>query len=140
MTKEFLYNFITRQNLAVVSTLSKELKPESALVGFAVSKDLEIVFDTIKTSRKYKNLILNPSVAVVIGWDNETTVQYEGIASELDGIKGKRLKEVYFEVFPDGHDRAKHWPGLVHIKITPGWIRYSSFIEPVIIEEMTAPF
>ena len=136
MTKQFLYNFIKQQNLAVVSTLSKDQKPEAALVGFAISEDLEIVFDTVKTSRKYQNLLRNPLVAVVIGWDNETTVQYEGTATELSGPGADRYKEIYFEVYPDGRERAGTWPHIVHFKITPKWIRYSNFNDPVIVEEM----
>jgi len=136
MTKEFLYNFIKRQTLAVISTLSKDNKPEAALVGFAVSRDLEIVFDTVKTSRKYKNLLQNSSVAVVIGWDNETTVQYEGIAIELTGDNAAYYKEIYFEVYKDGRERAITWPDIVHFKITPKWIRYSNFNEGGCIEEM----
>ena len=62
MTREFLHKFIKPHKLAVVSTLSKDNKPEAALVGFAVSEDLEIVFDTVKTSRKYQNLTLGPNV------------------------------------------------------------------------------
>jgi uncharacterized pyridoxamine 5'-phosphate oxidase family protein len=136
MTKDFLYNFIKQHRLAVISTISKEQKPESALVGFAVSESLEIVFDTVKTSRKYQNMLQNPHVAVVIGWDNETTVQYEGLACELTGEEGRHLKEIYFEAYPDGRERAETWPGLVHFKIKPKWIRYCNFNEPVIIEEM----
>ena len=136
MTKEFVYNFIRQYNLAVISTLSKDNKPEAALVGFAVSRDLEIVFDTVKTSRKYKNLLQNPSVAVVIGWDNETTVQYEGTATELRGDNAAYYKEIYFEVYKDGRERAKTWPHIVHFKITPKWIRYSDFNEGGSIEEM----
>jgi general stress protein 26 len=140
MTKEFLYNFIRQYNLAVISTLSKDNKPEAALVGFAVSRDLEIVFDSVKTSRKYKNLLQNPSVAVVIGWDNETTVQYEGTATELSGDNAAYYKEIYFEVYKDGRERDKTWPHIVHFKITPKWIRYSDFNEGGGIEEMSAPF
>ena len=136
MTKEFLYNFIKQHKLAVVSTLSKENKPEAALVGFAVSGDLEIVFDTVKTSRKYPNFLQNPLVAVVIGWDNETTVQYEGVATELTGSEAGHYKEIYFEVYPDGRERAVTWPHIVHFKITPKWIRYSNFNDPVVVEEM----
>ncbi len=136
MTKEFVYSFIRQYNLAVISTLSKENKPEAALVGFAISEDLEIVFDTVKTSRKYKNLLLNPSVAVVIGWDNETTVQYEGIATELSGDNAAYYKEIYFEVYKDGRERAETWPHIVHFKITPDWIRYSNFNDPVVVEEI----
>ncbi len=136
MTKEFLYNFIKQHKLAVISTLSKDNKPGAALVGFAVSADLEIVFDTVKTSRKYSNLLQNPAVAVVIGWDNETTVQYEGIATELTGTDADYYKEIYFEVYPDGRERAVTWQHIVHFKISPKWIRYSNFNDPVVVEEM----
>ena len=136
MTKEFLYNFIKQYNLAVISTLSKDNKPEAALVGFAVSQDLEIVFDTVKTSRKYKNILQNPSVAVVIGWDNETTVQYEGAATELGRDDAAYYKEIYFEVYKDGRERAETWPHIAHFKITPNWIRYSNFNDPMVVEEI----
>ncbi|MDF2433412.1 MAG: hypothetical protein JWP44_3043 [Mucilaginibacter sp.] len=140
MTKEFLCNFIRQNDIAVLSTSSKENKPQAALIGIAVSNDLEIVFDTVKTSRKYFNLLQNPLVAMVIGWDNETTVQYEGIATELSGKDEDRFKEIYFETYPDGRERSVSWPDIVHFKITPTWIRYSNFNVPAIIEEMTAPF
>jgi len=136
MTREFLYNFIKQQNLAVISTLSKENKPEAALVGFAISQDLEIVFDTVKTSRKYQNLLHNPHVAVVIGWDNETTVQYEGIGTELNGAEDNDYREIYYGAYPDGRERTVTWPHIVHFKITPKWIRYSNFNDPVVIGEM----
>lgn len=46
MTKDFIYRFIQSHTLAVVSTITKENRPESALVGIAVSENLEIIFDT----------------------------------------------------------------------------------------------
>ena len=140
MTREFIYGFIKQHDLAVLSTLSGENCPEAALIGIAVSEDLEIVFDTVKTSRKYKNLLQNPLIALVIGWDNETTVQYEGKAEELNSEDDGHLKELYFAEFKDSRERAETWPDIVHFKITPKWIRYSNFNVPVLIEEMTAPF
>jgi general stress protein 26 len=136
MTKEFIYGFIKRHALGVVSTVSTDNKPEAALVGIAVSNDLEIVFDTVKTSRKYHNIIQNPNVAVVIGWDNETTAQLEGVATELAGEDAAIYKEIYFGVYPDGRERAETWPDIVHFKITPNWVRYSNYNIPVVIEEM----
>jgi len=135
MTREFIYSFIKRNNLAVLST-SKEHKPQAALIGFAISEDLEIVFDTVKTSRKYENLLQNPCAALVIGWDDETSLQYEGTATELTGEGAEYYKEIYFETFKDGRDRAETWPDIVHFKIMPSWIRYSNFNVPVVIEEM----
>lgn len=135
--KDAIYQFISQNKLAVVSTIGKDGKPESALVGIAVSTNLEIIFDTIKTSRKYQNILADKHVAVVVGWDNETTVQYEGDAEVLgnDAISDQ-YREVYYVTWPDGRHRAETWPGLVHIRITPKWARYSNFNEPVVIEEI----
>jgi general stress protein 26 len=135
--KDLVYQFIKQYALGIVATTNKGNNPEAALVGIAVSNNLEIIFDTVKTSRKYINILQNPQVALVIGWDNETTVQYEGLAEVLgNDIEAEILKEIYFEVYPDGRERTKTWPGLVHIKVTPRWLRYSNFNEPVIIEEI----
>jgi general stress protein 26 len=140
MTKEFIYNFIKQHTIGVISTSTKEHRPEAALIGIAVSEELEIIFDTVKSSRKYVNILQNPFVALVIGWDNETTIQYEGKATELSGKEDDYLREIYFGVYKDGRERAETWPDLVHFKITPNWIRYSNFNDPVVIEEMIAPF
>ena len=135
--KTVVYQFINQHLLGVVSTVSKDNTPEAALVGIAVSEDLEIIFDTVKTSRKYHNILQNPQVAMVIGWDNETTVQYEGTATVLgDDAEAEKLKEVYFKAYPDGPDRIKTMPGLVYIKVTPRWLRYSNFNQPQIIGEI----
>jgi uncharacterized pyridoxamine 5'-phosphate oxidase family protein len=136
MTKEFLYNFITQHTLAVLATTSPGDKPEAAVVGIAVSEEFEIIFDTVKSSRKYQNITQNNLVAFVIGWDNETTLQYEGEAAELTGDDAVKYKEIYFSVFADGRQRAETWAGLVHFKVTPKWIRYSNYNAPVTIEEM----
>jgi len=135
---KFIANFVTQHTLAVIATTSPESRPEAAVIGIAVTNDLEIVFDTVKTSRKYVNLMRNPHVALVIGWDYEDTVQYEGEAEELMGSNADKYKEVYFKVFGDeGRKRAAEWPDIVHFKIRPRWIRYSRFTEPRTIEEMT---
>jgi len=136
MTMKILFDFMRQHKLAVLSTVAGDGKPESALIGVAVSEELEIVFDTVKTSRKYENLLQNPNVALVIGWDNETTVQYEGIARQLAGPEDDRYRKVYYGAYPDGRERAETWPGLVHFKVIPNWLRYSNFNEPEMVEEM----
>ena len=83
MNKEQLFRYIAEHDLAVLASLSPANDPQAALMGIAVSAELEIIFDTLTTSRKYQNIILNPRVAFVIGWENEITVQYEGKAEEL---------------------------------------------------------
>jgi general stress protein 26 len=136
--KDIIYQFIAGQKLGVVSTVNPDSNPESAVVGIAISENLEIIFDTINSSRKCQNILHNANVAVVIGWDEEITIQYEGVAEVLgDDSEADRLREIYYKNYPDGRDRAATWSGLVHMKVIPKWIRYSNFNEPVVIEEVT---
>jgi uncharacterized pyridoxamine 5'-phosphate oxidase family protein len=127
MTTEFLYNFISKNKYAVLSTVTKDNLPEAALVGIAVTTDLQIIFDTVSTSRKYQNLIENPSIAFVIGWDNEQTLQYEGNAKIPTAEELDKLLEIYFKVFPDGKERKENWRGHCLLLVTPKWIKYSDF-------------
>src|SRR5215469_1118503 len=89
--------FARGERLAVLSTVSPVNEPQAALMGIAVTQDFEIVFDTVKTSRKYPNLRANPMVALVIGCATEVTVQYEGIAQELGEDELEKYLQVYFE-------------------------------------------
>jgi general stress protein 26 len=137
MQVEELYNFIHARKLAVLSTAASNGDPQSALVGIAVSAELQIVFDTIKSSRKYANLKADPRISFVIGWDAETTVQYEGIAIEPQGEQLRQAQQIYFKTWPDGVER-KQWPGITWFLVTPRWIRYSDF-DTCRIEELTFP-
>lgn len=136
MTREFVYDVIRRHRLAVLATTSADLQPEAAVVGIAVTPTLEIVFDTVRSSRKYHNLLVQPKVAFAIGMKNEVTTQYEGVAVELRGGEDDGYREAYYTVFPEGRERAATWEGLVHFVVKPRWIRYSNYNEPVMIEEL----
>jgi uncharacterized pyridoxamine 5'-phosphate oxidase family protein len=136
MTTAFLYDFISRHKYAVLSTVTAGNKPEAALVGFAVTPDLKLIFDTVTTSRKYRNLLQNPSIALVIGWESEQTIQYEGIAGVGGTEELEQLLPAYFEKFPEGRDRKENWKDIVYFCVLPKWIRYSDFTGPVQIEEM----
>ena len=136
MTKEFLYDFMHQQTSAIVSTISAKNYPEAAYVIIAVTPELEIIFDTVKKSRKYANILQNPRVAAVVGWENEITVQYEGTAQILGGSEDDGYRDIYYSVATDGRERAQTWPDLVHVKISPSWIRYSNFNPDGFIDEM----
>jgi len=127
MRKDFLYSFISKNKLTVLATVSKNETPEAALVGFAVTPDLEIIFDTVTTSRKYKNLLKNPAISFVFGWDGEQTVQYEGMAKIPTDNELEKLLPHYYKVFPDGLDRKENWKDLAYVYVKPKWIKYSDF-------------
>jgi len=125
ITRSQLIRFLQRQRLGVVSSLAADGAPQSAVVGIATSESGEIVFDTLGASRKARNLRRDPRISLVV-WENERTVQLDGLADEPTGAELERLREVYFAVDPDGRERLS-WPGLTHFRIVPSWARYSDF-------------
>jgi hypothetical protein len=126
---------------AVESSLHPGGGAQSAIVGIAVSDDFEVIFDTLRGSRKGQNLRYRPDIAFVIGsleGADERTVQYEGRAEELQGAERARLTELYFTVFSDGRERQK-WPDLTYFRATPRWLRYSDYnVDPPVIVEWDA--
>ncbi|HEY1303266.1 MAG TPA: pyridoxamine 5'-phosphate oxidase family protein [Vicinamibacterales bacterium] len=138
MTRKELLSFMRSERWATQASVTPYHGVQAAVVGIAVSDDFEIVFDTLTDSRKAKNLRANPSIAFVIGAIGEgveRTVQYEGIADMPSGDELRRIREVYFDVFPDGRERLT-WAGLIHVRVKPTWIRYSNYAPqpPLIVE------
>jgi len=133
-----LLEFLRQHRLAVQASVSAADAPQAAIVGYAITDRFEIVFDTIDSTRKAKNLRHNRRLALVIGgWlaGDERTVQYEGIADEPSGAELERLKQVYYGAYPDGPSRLS-WPGLIYVRVRPTWIRYSDYTvnPPEIVE------
>ena len=126
MNRSELLAFIRRHRYAVQATTAADGAPQAAVIGVAVSDELELVFDTLGTSRKAQNLRSDPRMALVVGWDEEQTVQLEGVADEPTGDELQRLKLVYFKAFPDGPER-EHWPHITYVRVRLSWARYSDF-------------
>lgn len=139
ITRAALLGFLRSRRYAVESSLHASGAPQSAVVGIAVSDDFEVVFDTLATSRKGRNLRRRTEIAFVMGsleGDDERTVQYEGRADEPTGAERARLTDLYFTVFPDGRERQS-WPGLTYIRARPTWLRYSDYnVDPPEIVEL----
>jgi hypothetical protein len=135
MTRTELVAFLRRHRLAVEASVAETGEPQAAVVGVAVSDQLELVFDTLDSTRKCFNLRRDPRVAFVIGWDEEQTVQLQGLADEPSGAELARLQAVYFAAFPDGPSRLS-WPGITYFRVRPTWVRHSDFRgpEPLIVE------
>ncbi|MBL8179270.1 MAG: pyridoxamine 5'-phosphate oxidase family protein [Bryobacterales bacterium] len=133
-----LLALLRRERYAVASTVNAEGKPQSALVGIAVTDGFDLIFDTLAGTRKAANLRRDPRIAFVIGPtanNASCTVQYEGVAEELTGEDRDAMLPLYYEVFPDGRPR-RNWPGLIYFRVKPTWIRYSNyaFDPPEIVE------
>jgi pyridoxine/pyridoxamine 5'-phosphate oxidase len=135
VNRKDLIEFMRAQKWAVEASVSPEGTPQAAVIGVAVTDSLELVFDTVGTTRKAANLRANPRVAFVIGWDDGKTVQYEGVADEPTGEELARLKQAYFAKFPDGVER-EGWEGITYFRARPTWLRFSDFTTtpPEIVE------
>jgi pyridoxine/pyridoxamine 5'-phosphate oxidase len=98
-------------------------KPESAVVAFSEHENLDIVFGTSNTTRKYKNLQRNLNVSLVVGWDSKVgTFQCDGIARELskeEAVKYSALmvkKNPHSAKFVDREDQR-------YFIVKPVWVR-----------------
>jgi hypothetical protein len=138
-----LLAFLRSHRWAIEATTSTTLAPQAAIIGIAVTEQLELVFDTLSSSRKAVNLRSNRHMALVIGGWHEgdaRTVQYEGVADFPDGAELERLQQVYFAAFPDGPSRLA-WPGITYVRVRPTWVRYSDFrSEPPVVTETERTF
>ena len=138
MTATELLSFMRAQRFAVQASCAPNGSAQAALVGIAVTDAFEIVFDTIQTTRKARNLRASPRAAFVLGgWTagDERTVQFEGAADEPRGAELERIKQCYFAAWPDGRARES-WAGLTYFRVRPTWIRFSDFYSspPLVIE------
>jgi pyridoxine/pyridoxamine 5'-phosphate oxidase len=131
-----LVQFIRERGLGVVSTISPAGAPEAALVNLAVTDDLELVFYTLQDARKCVNLRRNRRIAIVIGWEDERTLQVEGLADEPHGGELDRLKDMYSAARPNARAQMA-WPGLTWFRVRPKWVRLSNYGHPWSVEEMT---
>ncbi len=136
LDKSDLYAFMRARQSGVISTVGANGWPQAARVYFAVTRELELVFYTLETNRKCRNLRGNPHLAAVIGCDSEETVQFEGIAHEPDDRTLEETKQIFAQERPElvGHIQ---WPGLAFFRVRPVWIRFSSYSKPWRVKEFT---
>ena len=102
LSKSELYEFVSVHRYGVVATTHADGSAESAFVGIAASRELEIYFDTVGETRKAGNLRRDPRIAMVIGGEDERSVQLEGVAdepkdSELDALKRAGCKKIFID-------------------------------------------
>ncbi len=121
-----LVNFVRARALAVVATCGPDGAPEAALVDVAATDAGEIVFDTSVRSRKYRNIQASPQIALVIGWDEEVSVQCEGGADILTGEERDRCLRTYVEQYPDRLERAQNLNRAL-VRVRPLWIRHTDY-------------
>lgn len=126
-------DFLAKNKLCVVSTVSPDGAPHSAVCLYMADDDMNFYFVTRSQTRKVSNLRNNKNVALVIGTELAPfTIQAEGKAQELASAdysefmdrfqKREDLQVLYFGPFLklEGAD-------FVIFKITTEWLRYLEY-------------
>ena len=156
-TRVDVRNFLRRHRVGVQASISSAGAPQAAVVAYAVTDELEIVFETIVGSRKMQNLRRDPRIALVVS-DADEMVQIEGVADEPTGEELDWLKTFYSQAHrtPNPESWKDSRPGddakdrtFTCVRVKPTWARYSDFrkggvvaevikrwIDPVVLREL----
>lgn len=136
------WDFLRRQCVATLATVSPDGQPQAATIYYVVDHRLTFYFLTKDSTRKYKNIMATPRVALVVSDPTTlTTVQAEGIATEvIDAAERDKV----FVLLKESNVSAAAWPppisklgGGVHVmQITPRWLRWGDFRWPIEGEAM----
>jgi general stress protein 26 len=76
--KEKILTVLRKSKFGVIATNSPLGAPESAVIAVSERPDLCVVFGSFNDTRKNANIARDPSVSMVIRWDDAVTLQIEG--------------------------------------------------------------
>jgi len=126
MDKEKIYDFLKKYGLCVLSTASKNSKPQSAVMSYVIRGNSLFVF-TEKNTRKYKNIAENNLVSIVVGGlKDDPSVQIDGTINEISQDEGTQLKTYTLSIHPEWNGYFDSPEGR-WFEIKPSWMRYSDF-------------
>lgn len=130
--QQTIQDHLKANKLMTISTLAADTetgKPQSALVAFAELPSLEILFQTVEYSRKYRNLSENQAVAIVIGWDleNYQTLQYEGVAEQVPVEEAEEYHHYFLDKDSPSSEIILKNPRARFFRVKPTWLRYSDY-------------
>ncbi len=124
--QELIKNFLGKQKLGIIATLHENGAPEAAAIQVTLADDGNIVFDCFPESRKFKNIYTDKRIALVVGWEDNITVQIEGdVVPITDVNEKKKLEGIHVANCPLEAEFLKY--GAQLFKIKPRWVRYSDF-------------
>jgi len=144
--KELLRKVMNAQRFAVLATLSVQ-QPYSNLVAFAVSDDLRnIVFATNRHTQKYRNILLNDRVALLIDTrSNDLSDFIEAVAITAIGVAGEptseesnKLGRSYLYKYPSlGEFLQRPDVGIISVMVTDYIIAQFDSVERLRIDDIS---
>lgn len=123
-----ILDFIKSKKYAVISSVNQAGQPESALVAFSETNNYELIIMTSETSRKVQNIVLNPNVSIVVGFDSDelTSIQLEGVARVLSLESAQDYTDIYYAKQP-GSKKHRDLEGECVVVINLLWARYTNY-------------
>ena len=127
--REQALKFLQRHKTAALGTVSPDGAPHVAVVTCIIDDDFNIYFVTKADSRKLKNILRDPRVAVTVGGNPKTpsTIQMEGRAEIIDDPRHYMISHLNREM---DIANAHWWPLLkthgvefIYLKIKVEWAR-----------------
>jgi len=129
MTKDrkWVLDFLDKNKICVFATANLDSKPEAATVVYASDKKLNFYLVSFKAARKYKNLLKNKKVSIVVGVDYNLphTLQIDGDAEIL---RGKAIQPA-FELLSKRFPFVKRTKNAVFIAVKPTFIRLYELLD-----------
>jgi general stress protein 26 len=135
-SKSEVLAYMRLHRYVVIATVNADGAPQAALINIASTNALEVIFDTLTTSRKHANLLRETRVALTFSGPEDETLQLEGVAFPVatTGTADYEYREAYYTVWPDGRERAS-MPTLAYWRVVPRWARYSDYARgPLVVE------
>jgi len=120
--KEKVLSYLQENPICVLATADKKGKTEAAAVVYAFDDKLNLYLGTYKASRKYKNLLQNKKVSVVVGVDlnDSRTLQIDGTAKILEGKPAAVAEKALLKRYPA---LAEVFRGCAFIAVKPTFAR-----------------
>ena len=129
--KKQALEFLKNKEVAVISTLSENNEPSVATILFSVDDDFNFYFITRRQTRKFKNLQINKTIAIVVGTELEPgTIQMQG---EVQLLKGNEVENFIGEMSKNKKDLLNLYSGpflsisgidFAIFKVKINWMRY----------------
>lgn len=106
--RDTIKGLLAKQRLTVLATQG-DIYPYNTLVGYAFTKDLKvIIFSTMKDTRKYRNLVSNPFVSLLVDsrrndigdFKDALALTVIGKAKKVRASLKAKYRRLYLEKFP----------------------------------------
>lgn len=122
-----------------MATVNESGKPIAATMAYAIDDKMVFYLETSNKARKYKNLLVNPRAAIVVGIANNLpTVQIDGKVTVLKGEDAINARNFIVGQHPEwegyylGPDKN---PEEVYFTVKSTRVCYSDFTkEPMVVE------